>query len=187
MPWFSGDLCLDSRPAIRKSACHTLLQTSTTHGNTLDANSWQHMLTNVSQKNSRNIFIAVGSVATGPNTVTQLLPLSGRPTFLLRIILREFMIISQGLPFDTWYIYWLFVSFQRFTRENHKWGMFFVLCRCYSQCLPQWPVNCTQPPPPDMSQLTQMGHRHTHTLRICSFIILEIQPGCSFFFLIGKT
>lgn len=39
-----GDLCVDSRPAVRKSAGQTLFSTITAHGNLLNPPTWQAVL-----------------------------------------------------------------------------------------------------------------------------------------------
>lgn len=43
-----GELCVDYRPAVRKSACDTLLQTVACHSDDLSPTSWHVMLTDVS-------------------------------------------------------------------------------------------------------------------------------------------
>ena len=39
-----SELCVDSRPPIRKSACDTLLQTVAAHGHALNSRTWSHMI-----------------------------------------------------------------------------------------------------------------------------------------------
>lgn len=39
-----SEICIDARPAIRKSACQTLFATITTHGSILEAKTWQAVL-----------------------------------------------------------------------------------------------------------------------------------------------
>lgn len=39
-----SDICIDPRPAIRKSACQTLFSTITTHGDILEVRTWQAVL-----------------------------------------------------------------------------------------------------------------------------------------------
>ncbi|GMR48422.1 hypothetical protein PMAYCL1PPCAC_18617 [Pristionchus mayeri] len=39
-----SELCVDSRPAVRKSACQTLLQTVAAHGHALRVHTWSHMV-----------------------------------------------------------------------------------------------------------------------------------------------
>uniref|UniRef100_A0A8R1YAA6 Protein MON2 homolog n=1 Tax=Pristionchus pacificus TaxID=54126 RepID=A0A8R1YAA6_PRIPA len=39
-----SELCVDSRPAVRKSACQTLLQTVAAHGHALRVPTWSHMV-----------------------------------------------------------------------------------------------------------------------------------------------
>ena len=42
------DLCLDSRPSVRKSSGQTLFSTIAAHGSILEANTWQAVLWQVS-------------------------------------------------------------------------------------------------------------------------------------------
>lgn len=42
--YFSGDLCVDSRPAVRKSAGQTLFSTIAAHGALLHNQTWQAVL-----------------------------------------------------------------------------------------------------------------------------------------------
>jgi hypothetical protein len=39
-----SELCVDSRPPIRKSACDTFLQTIAAHGHALNSRTWSHMI-----------------------------------------------------------------------------------------------------------------------------------------------
>lgn len=39
--YFAGELCIDDRPAVRKSAGQTLFSTIAAHGDLLDTNTWQ--------------------------------------------------------------------------------------------------------------------------------------------------
>lgn len=41
---FSGELCIDPRPAVRKSAGQTLLSTISAHANLLTPSSWNAVL-----------------------------------------------------------------------------------------------------------------------------------------------
>ncbi len=45
-----SELCVDSRPPIRKSACQTLLQTVAAHGAVLQPATWKYMVWQVSFK-----------------------------------------------------------------------------------------------------------------------------------------
>lgn len=42
-----GQLCVDLRPPVRKSACDTLLQTIAAHGPALNSYTWSQMISKV--------------------------------------------------------------------------------------------------------------------------------------------
>lgn len=47
-----SELCVDSRPPVRKSACDTLLQTVAAHGHILDRQTWSHMVWKVGHESA---------------------------------------------------------------------------------------------------------------------------------------
>ena len=88
------DLCLDSRPSVRKSSGQTLFSTIAAHGSILESNTWQAVLWQVLFPLLDNVIIQSDNASSERVSQSQVIKYQSTSYRIFYVILIYFLIIN---------------------------------------------------------------------------------------------